>query len=217
MKKFNLFKEIVVVPRAAILQAINSSKMFGITHDGRVIYEPFASTDIFIYQGKITPPKSSALMSQKPKTLSELIGTNYKIVEDDDRILIKAAAAWQELIDINLNNADYDDTTGDGIDKFSDPELEDIGWQATEFNILYRDIVDEIEEKCEGVLFCIENESGNYQFSGLGFISDLECARSIAFDYCKARAAKELLKNEEFGLDTLTDDEKEAAEFFNCL
>lgn len=217
MKKFNLFKEIVVAPRAAVMQAINSSKTFGITHDGRVVYEPFSPTDIFIYQGRITPPKSSALMSQKPKTLSELMGTNYKIVEDGDRVLIKAAAAWQDLIGINLNNADYDDTTGDGIDKFADSRLEDIGWQATEFNILYRDIVDEIEEKCEGILFCIENEGDNYQFSGLGFITDIECARSTAFDYCKSRAEKELLENEEFTPDTLTEDEKEAVEFFNCL
>ena len=218
MKKFNLYKEIIIVEKDALMQAINSTKKFAITHDGRVIYEPFGDTDIFIYQGSMQPsPAPSALAVQKPKTLADLFGFKYQIVEDDDRVLIKAGSAWQDLININLNNSDYDDTTGDGIDKFDDSRLEDIGWQATEFNILYRDMVEQIEEKCDGLLFCIESEGDNYQFSGLGYIHDAECARSTAFDYCKARIEKELKENDDFAPDDLTDDEEEAARFFGLL
>ena len=210
MKKFNLFKEIIIADKTAVMQAVNSTRTFAITHDGRVVYEPFASTDIFIFQGKMTPQTTSALMPQQPKTLTELMGFKYKIVEDDDRVLIKAGGAWQDLIGINLENSDYDDTTGDGIDKFADDTLEEIGWQATEFNIPYRDIVEQIEKKCEGILFCIESEGDNYQFSGLGFIADMESARSIAFEYCKSLVEKELREDKDFSPDLFTDDEKES-------
>ncbi len=217
MKKFNIIKEIIIVDRAALMQAVNSTKRFAITHDGRVLHEPYAPTDIFIYQGQMTPQPTSALMPTKAQTLSEMMGYKYKIVEDDDRVLIKAGTAWQDLIAVNMENCDYDDTTGDGIDKFSDDDLEEIGWQATEFRVLYRDIVDVLEEKCEGILFCIEHEGDNYQFSGLGYITDKECARKSAFDYCKERVQKALGVEGDYPVDDLTDDEEEAAKFFGCL
>ena len=216
MKKFNLFNEIIVAERAALMQAFNSSKDFGITHEGRVVYAPFSPYDVFIYQGCVAPAQPSALAPHKALGISELLGKPYRVVEDDERVLIKAAGAWQEIIGMNTGHADYDDTTGDGIAEFSDRALEDIGWHATEFNIGYRELVEVIEEHCEGTLLCIEQKEP-YQFSGLGFIADREKAHTKLFEYCKAKIADTLENNEDFAPGTLNDDETEAAEFFGLL
>ena len=217
MKKFNLVKEIIVVDRIALMQAVNSAKTFGITYKGDVKYAPFEPTAIFIYQGAVNRPAPSALMTPKPLKLSELFGINYKIVEDDDRVLIKASGAWQDLLTINIPNAEYDDSTGDGIAEFSHKELEDIGWHATEFNITYRELVEKLEEDAEGVLFCIEYEGDNYQFSGLGYMHNIEKAREILFDYCQQRISGLIQHNEDFAQENLSEDEEDAAKFFGVI
>ena len=216
MKQFNLFKEIVIVDKVLLLNAINSSKEFGITTKGDIKAAPYTQNDAFIYKGTITKEPTSALMPTKPKSLSDLLGTNYKIVEDDDRVLIKAAGAWQDIIGFNANYCLYDDTTADGIAVFSDEELENIGWNATEFNANYRDIVDAMEAVCEGTLLCIEQDEP-YQFSGMGFIDDIECARKSAFEYCQKHVKNQIANHPEFTLENLTDDEQEAAEYFKAL
>jgi len=217
MKKFNLFKEIIVVNKQDLLNAINSQKEFGITINGDVVYAPFDEDAILIYQGKYTPKAQNALMPSKPQTLREILGDKYQIVEDDDRVLIKAFGNWQELIKVNTPRASYDDTTGDGVSEFSSAKLEDIGWNATEFNISYRDLVEEIEKKCKGTLLCIEQEEPSYQFSGLGFIEDEDEAVDVTFNYCKQKIQKMLNEDPLYTEDKLSDDEKEAAEFFQCL
>ena len=135
---------------------------------------------------------------------------------DDERVLIKASPAWQSIIKLNVLRASYDDTTGDGISEFSNKELEDLGWQATEFNISYRDLVELIEEKCEGTLLCIE-QMEPYQFSGLGFIQDNRQAYDLLYSHCQEKI-KELIANDaDFAKENLTDDEIEAAEYFKAL
>ena len=84
MKKFNLFKEIITVDKSALLQAINSSKVYGINIKGDIIYEPFADNEILIYEGKHSPKSNNALMPSKPLSLTEILGKNYQVVEDDD-------------------------------------------------------------------------------------------------------------------------------------
>ena len=217
MKIFNLVKEIIVAERTALMQAINSARTFGITYQGDIKYAPFKSTDIFIYQGIIEHPAPSALMTPKLLKLSELFGIHYQIVEDEDRILIKAAGAWQELLPINTPNAEYDDTTGDGIAEFSHKELEDIGWHATEFNITYRELSEKLEEDAEGILFCIEYEGDNYQFSGLGYLHNVEEARQTLYKYCQERIDNLIKNDKDFARDNLNEDEEEAAEFFNIV
>ena len=216
MKQFNLFKEIIIVDKVVLLNAINSSKEFAISTKGEIKTPPYTDNDAFIYKGTISKEPTSALMPTKPKSLNELIGTNYKIVEDDDRVLIKAAGAWQDIIGFNANYCLYDDTTADGIAVFSDEELENIGWNATEFNANYRDIVDAMEAACEGTLLCIEQEEP-YQFSGMVFIDDIECARKAAFKYCQLHVKNQIDTHPEFKLDLLTEDEKEAAQYFDAL
>ncbi len=215
MKTFNLFNEIIVTERAALLSAINSNKEFAITYGGDIIYEVFEAHPI-IYRGKIAPPSTSALTPQKPHNLTELLGSNYKLVEDDERILIKAAGAWQNIINLNVRHCDYDDTTADGIAEFSDSKLENMGWHATEFDVLYRDIVDVIEAKCDGIILCIEQDEP-YQFSGMGFIFDRDCARQNVHAFCKKAIVNKIENDADFAKENLTDDEEEAAVFFGVL
>jgi len=212
MKKFNLVKEIIVVTKNDFLQAINSAKKFAISYEGKIVYEPFPSTLISIFEGSI-PPRSP-LEANLSRPISTMLGTNYQVVDDNDRILIKASSAWQTIIYTNQKRALYDDTTGDGIDAFSDQQLENLGWHATEFSIGYRDIVEQFEKQCEGILLCIEHESP-YQFSGLGFVFDIDHARQIGFEYCVNTIKDKLENDEDFA--TLTNDEEEAAIFFNAL
>jgi hypothetical protein len=212
MKKFNLFTEIIVVAKNDFARAINSAKKFAISYEGKILYEPFSPTLISIFEGSIAP--LSPLAKDLSRPMSTMLGSNYKIVEDGDRILIKASGAWQEIIGYNQKRSLYNDTTADGIDTFLDKDLEAIGWHATEFSIGYREIVEQFEGQCEGILLCIEQESP-YQFSGLGFLFDLDHARKIAFEYCVTTINDKLKNDADFA--TLTKDEAEAAEYFKAL
>ncbi len=212
MKKFNLFKEIVVVAKNDFLNAVNSAKTFAITLSGEIRYAPFSEDTISIFEGQIPP--ISPLSTTLSRPISEMLGKEYRVVEDDDRILIKAAGAWQKIIQMNRLRALYDDTTADGIDKFADKELEQIGWHATEFNITYREIVETFESQAEGVVLCIEQDEP-YQFSGLGFVSDIEQTRKAAFDFCISTIKEKLANDPDYA--TLSDDEEEAAEFFKII
>ena len=214
MKKFNLAKEIISVEKPAMMAAINGGKPFGITIEGAVHHPPYNPRSCYIFQGEVTLPAPSALTPAKPKSLAELLGGNMQVVEVEDRVLIKAARNWQSIMGYNVPNADYDDTTGDGVAEFSDGELETIGWHATEFGIQYRELVEVIEAQCDGTLFCIENEGANYQFSGMGFITDMTCARKQCFDYCVERIKTILKEDKSYHHADLTDDEEEALEFF---
>ena len=216
MKKFNLFKEIITVNKPAFVQAINSSKVYGINIKGEIVYEPFGENEILIYEGKHTPAPSNALMPSKPQALSEILGKNYQVVEDGDRLLIKAFSNWQALIAVNTPRASYDDTTGDGVAEFADKDLEEIGWQATEFNITYRMFVELLEEKCDGTLLCIEQEEP-YQFSGLGYLDDNKQAYDLLFNYCQTRINDTIKDYTDKDRELLSDDEIEAIEFFKCL
>ncbi len=210
MKKFNLFNEIIIAERPKLLEAINSQKTFGINIDGDICYEPFRTNDILIYQGKYTPEEISEA------TPESVLGKNYQVVEDDERVLIKAFSNWQEIIAWNTPRATYDDTTADGVAEFSDKEMEDIGWHATEFHITYRELVDLLEEKASGTVLCIEQEEP-YQFSGFGFVSDFDEARDILYKHCQEIVKDKLENDDDFTVDNLEDDEAFAASFFKAL
>jgi hypothetical protein len=216
MKKFNLFNEIVIAQKQDLLNAINSSEEFSITLTGDIKYAPYSDSDIFIYRGKYKAPKISAMAPPKVPTLSDIFGRNYQIVEDGERILIKAFSNWQELIGINTPNALYDDTTADGVAEFSHKELENIGWHITEFNIKYRELVEVLEENCEGTILCIEQEEP-YQFSGLGFLSNSDDAVKFLYNYAQKIVKEKLANDADFDKDDLDDDQAEAAEFFKAL
>ncbi|WP_321778929.1 hypothetical protein [Sulfurimonas sp.] len=206
MKKFNLFNEIIITNKQKLLTAINSKKLFGICIEGNIIYEPFADNEIFIYKGQ----------PEIVEDFKKVLGRNYQLVEDGDRVLIKAFSNWQELIGINTPNSSYDDTTADGVGEFADKSLEDIGWHIAEFSVDYRTLVELLEEKCEGTVLCIEQVEP-YQFSGLGYLSDNKHAKEVLFDYCKAIVKDKTENDPDFSIDGLTDDEEDAAKFFGIV
>ncbi|MBN2870819.1 MAG: hypothetical protein JXK04_07695 [Campylobacterales bacterium] len=212
MKKFNLFKEIIVVSKTELLKAAGSQKKFAIATSGEIVCEPFPETLISVFEGAVPPLSPLSTTTSRP--IASMLGDPYRVVEDDDRILIKASGAWQKIIGWNRDRALYDDTSGDGIAEFSDKDLETTGWHATEFNISYREIVEQFETKCEGILLCIEQEEP-YQFSGLGFVSDIAHARQVGYDYCADVARDKVANDEDYA--TLTKDEAEAAEYFKAL
>ncbi len=203
MKKFNLFKEIIIANKEELLEAVNSDKIFGIRVDGSICYEPFGAHDALIFSG----------IAQMKGSLEEALGKNYQVVEDEERVLIKAASNWQEIIGFNKTRATYDDTTADGVDEFATKDMEAIGWHATEFNISYRTLVEALEEECEGTLLCIEYEEP-YRFSGLGFVDDLDEARDVLFAFCQKEIERLIETDDDFQKESLSDDEQEAAEFF---
>ncbi len=206
MKKFNLFIEIVVAKRGDLQEAINSSKHFGIDIEGKVCYEPFTIHDILIYKG----------MPDSVTPIELAFGKNYQVVLDNERVLIKAFSNWQEIIGFNASRATYNDTTSDGVDELCTEEMESIGWHASEFGITYRTLVDVLEQMCEGTLICIEQEEP-YQFSGLGFVNNLDEARDVLFEFCQKEIKKLIAENEDYREDKLSDDEREAAEFFKAI
>jgi len=213
MKKINLYEEIIAVDNKELSNALSSNKEFGITVDAKVVYAPFESTDIFIFKGTITPSSSTSVSVPKELQKQELLGKNYQVVEDGDRVLIKAAAAWQDIIAYNVENCHYDDTTGDGVDVFKDNELEDMGWMITDFDVSYRELVEFFEEKADVTLLCIERDEP-YQFSGLGYFNDLTQARKLLFDLCKKTIEDKLANDPEYAEDWLDEDQEEAIEFF---
>ncbi len=203
MKKFNLFKEIIIADKPTLLNAINTGKVFGIDINGEIKYEPFTQYDVLIYKGK----------PEIIEDFTKVLGKLYQIVEDGNRVLIKAFSNWQGLIAINTPQASYDDTTADGVGEFPCKELEDIGWQVTEFSVRYRELVEVLEEKCDGTILCIEQEEP-YQFSGLGFLSDNAQAQKVLFDYCQNHVKNLVENDEDYKKDELDDDQLEALEFF---
>ncbi len=206
MKKFNLFKEIITSNTIELKKAIENGDKFAINIKGEIKQEPFNEKDILIYHG--TPDKL--------KPLEITLGNKYQVVVDNDRVLIKAFGNWQELIAINTPQASYDDTTADGVDEFSTKDMETIGWHATEFSILYRELVEVLEQECAGTLFCIEQDEP-FQFSGFGFLDNFDNARDTLFAFCQNKI-KYLLENyDEYDIDDLTDDEEEAAKFFKVI
>ena len=213
MKKFNLFNEIIIVNKQSLLQAINLSKVFGININGEIVYEPFQEKEILIYKGSYSPNSTNLLNKSTNFSLTTILGKNYQVVEDNDRVLIKAFSNWQEIININIHRASYDDTTADGVAEFSSKSLEDIGWHITEFNLRYRKLVEFLEANCEGTMLCIEQEEP-YQFSGLGFLNDDEHATKIMFEYCQKYVQNCLDNDEDFKRDELDDEQLKALSFF---
>ena len=208
MKKFNLFEEIIVVKKENLLNALSSDKSFGIKIDGEISFKPYEANDILIFEHE--NPKNEMI------SIEDTFGKNYQVLLDGERVLIKAFSNWQDIINMNSPRCTYDDTTSDGVDEFSDKDLEDIGWHASEFDIKYRDLVEVLEDECNGTLICIEQENP-YQFSGLGFIDDLKNAKDVLYKYCQKEVKRLINEHEDYRLDKLTDDEEEAAEFFKAL
>lgn len=204
MKKFNLFNEVIVVNKSELQNIMLKGEEFGIDIYGNIIdNSSYTKDDIYIFKGK----------TDADLELIKSFGNKYQLVEDGDRVLIKAFGNWQALIEINTPNATYDDTTSDGVGEFEDEGLENIGWNAVDFNINYRSLVEVLEEKCEGILLCIEQDDP-YQFSGLGFIEDTKVAYDVLFKYVQERIIELMKTDDDYKRENLDSDELEVLEFF---
>lgn len=121
---------------------------------------------------------------------------------------IKPVSNWQNIIDLNKENMLYFDHQSDGVEMFEDKELEDYGWNASALEINYREISEFIEESCEGVLLCYDNE---IQFSGFVIVDDVNDVRQKVKEYIINKANENI---KEQLIDIEDDDVIESLEFF---
>lgn len=121
---------------------------------------------------------------------------------------IKPLSNWQNIIDLNKENMLYFDHQSDGVEMFEDKELEDYGWNASALEINYREISEFIEESCDGVLLCYDNE---IQFSGFVIVDNVNNVKQKVKEYI-INKAKENIKEQL--IDIEDDDVIEALEFF---
>ena len=121
---------------------------------------------------------------------------------------IKPVSNWQNIIEMNKENMLYFDHQSDGVELFEDKELEDYGWNASALDINYREISEFIEEFCEGVLLCYDNE---IQFSGFIIVDDVNDVKIKVKEYI-INKTKENIKEQT--IDIEDDDVIEALEFF---
>ncbi len=142
------------------------------------------------------------------KSLSNDIFSKYKPFITGTVCKIKPLNNWQKIIGMNRENMLYFDHPSDGIEIFEDSILEEFGWHAVALEIEYRDISDFIEENCDGVFLCYDNE---IQFNGFAIIDDIEKVRAQVKEFI-INKTKENIKNNEIELDE--DDAIEALEFF---
>lgn len=212
MKKINLLTETIVISKSELTQALNSNKEFGLTITGDIKFAPFHPVDIFIYQGKTAQAATPALNI----SVQELLGTNYKVTEEDEHVLIKAADAWQDIIGYNLHNCDYEDTAAEGVTQFKDEEIEDMGWMIIDFDVSYKELIEMLEEKADITLICVESEEP-YLFSKMGYFNDIEGTRKLLFDFCKDIIQDKIANDADYAIDLLDEDQHEAAEFFKVI
>lgn len=142
------------------------------------------------------------------KAIASQLFADYKLNIVGTICKIKPVSNWQNIIDLNKENMLYFDHQSDGVEMFEDKELEDYGWNASALDINYREISEFIEESCEGVLLCYDNE---IQFSGFVIVDDVNDVKQKVKEYI-INKTKENIKEET--IDTEEDDVIESLEFF---
>ena len=142
------------------------------------------------------------------KAIASQLFADYKPTISGTICKIKPVSNWQNIIDLNKENMLYFDHQSDGVELFEDKTLEDYGWNASALDINYREISEFIEEFCDGVLICYDNE---IQFSGFVIVEDINDVKIKVKDYI-INKTKENIKNE--SIDIEEDDVIEALEFF---
>ena len=142
------------------------------------------------------------------KAIASQLFADYKPNITGSICKIKPVINWQNIIDMNKENMLYFDHQSDGVEIFEDKILEDFGWNASALDINYRQISEFIEESCDGVLLCYDNE---IQFSGFVIVENIEDVRVKVKDFI-INKAKENIK--EKLIDIEDDDVLEALDFF---
>lgn len=158
-----------------------------------------------IYKNMQTKQLSSMLDA---KAIASALFADYKQTISGTICKLKPVSNWQNIIDMNKENMLYFDHQSDGVEMFEDKELEDYGWNSSALEINHREISEFIEEFCEGVLLCYDNE---IQFSGFVIVDDVNDVKQKVKDYI-INKTKENIKSE--SIDIEDDDVIESLEFF---
>jgi len=203
-KKINFLVDEVQVSNSAFAKAINSNQEFGIGANGDIDFS-FKKDKAYIFKGK-----ANIFNKLEP------LGKGYKIKATFVTVTISFNNIWNRVLEMNRDEAMYEDSASDGIDEFKDSALEDIGWHGIEFKISYRDMVDLLEEKCVGTIIAIE-QNEPYMFNGLGFIDkdNIVEARELLFDFVKSKIIEQVSKEkDEFKKYGFSQEQKDSMEFF---
>jgi hypothetical protein len=206
MKKINIKDLELNIDITHILNLYSSKAPIIIDVDGNVYTnEKDVEKKAVIYKNMDVKQLSSILDA---KTIASSLLADYKPTITGTICKIKPVSNWQNIIDMNKENMLYFDHQSDGVELFEDKELEDYGWNASALEINYRQISEFIEESCEGILLCYDNE---IQFSGFVIVNDINEVKTKVKEFI-VNKAKENLEEELF--DTKDDDVIEALEFF---
>ena len=206
MRKINIKDLELNIDITHILNLYSSKAPIIIDVDGNVYTnEKDVEKKAVIYKNMDVKQLSSILDA---KTIASSLLADYKPTITGTICKIKPVSNWQNIIDMNKENMLYFDHQSDGVELFEDKELEDYGWNASALEINYRQISEFIEESCEGILLCYDNE---IQFSGFVIVNDINEVKTKVKEFI-VNKAKENLEEELF--DTKDDDVIEALEFF---
>lgn len=206
MKKINIKDLELNIDITQLLNLYASKNIIVIDVDGN-IYNNLEDVKKKAVIYKNTDVKSLSSMLDAKAITSQLLA-DYKPNIIGATCKIKPVSNWQNIIDMNKENMLYFDHQSDGVELFEDKTLEDYGWNASALEINYREISEFIEEACDGVLLCYDNE---IQFSGFVIVENIEDVRAKVKEFI-IKKAKENIKEEI--LDLEDDDVIEALDFF---
>ena len=206
MKKINIKDLELNIDITHILNLYASKAPIIIDVDGN-IYTKLEEVEkkAVIYKNMQTKQLSSMLDA---KAIASALFADYKPTISGTICKLKPVSNWQNIIDMNKENMLYFDHQSDGVEMFEDKELEDYGWNSSALEINHREISEFIEEFCEGVLLCYDNE---IQFSGFVIVDDVKDVKQKVKEYI-INKTKENIKSE--SIDIEDDDVIESLEFF---
>ena len=178
MKKINIKDLELNIDITYILNLYASKTPIIIDVDGN-IYTKLEEVEkkAVIYKNMQTKQLSSMLDA---KAIASALFADYKPTISGTICKLKPVSNWQNIIDMNKENMLYFDHQSDGVEMFEDKELEDYGWNSSALEINHREISEFIEEFCEGVLLCYDNE---IQFSGFVIVDDVEDVKQKVKEY----------------------------------
>lgn len=206
MKKINLKDLELNIDISQIMNLIVSKSDIYIDLDGNIFTtEENLEKNILIYKSK---NKEELFTIFDAKTLAMRVFKDFKPNIIGTICKIKPVMNWQNIIELNKKSMLYFDHQSDGVEIFEDEILESFGWYANDLEINYREISEFIEESCEGVLLCYDNE---IQFSGFVIVNNIEEVRLKVKDFI-IKKANENIKNEI--IDIEDEDVIKALEFF---
>ena len=206
MKKINIKDLELNIDITQILNLHSSKAPIIIDVDGNIYNNENDVKKKAVIFKQITPKQISSMLDAK--AIASNLFADYKPNILGTICKIKPVSNWQNIIDMNKDNMLYFDHQSDGVELFEDKTLEDYGWNASALDINYREISEFIEESCEGVLLCYDNE---IQFSGFVIVDDINDVRAKVKEYI----AKKALENiKEHLVDIEDDDVIEALEIF---